>query len=334
VPGVGPFPVTQPSLPRSTFLFPHTAPGSFGEVPGGCGPGRRIPGRYEPSSLPTRAIVFPILSLYSHPSGREAPGGIPHLRILATLAFVGALIVNGLANRLPLGGRTTGELSALYPNLFVPAGITFSIWGIIYLLVGAWTIVQFLPAAGMLGRRLAPAFTLSSILNAGWLFAWHHEQVALSLLVMIGLLSSLLVLNETLASWGARPTVDSAGGPRGSVWARLARAAFGIYLGWVLVATLVNVTVLGVDLGWDGAPLTPALWASLLTGIGAGVAIFTFRRLHNPWIAASVIWAFAGIALARREEAPLVFWAAVAMLLVVAAAALHYIRRARRDAYP
>ncbi len=29
----------------------------------------------------------------------------------------------------------TGELSDRYPNLFVPAGFTFAIWGLIYLLL-------------------------------------------------------------------------------------------------------------------------------------------------------------------------------------------------------
>ncbi len=262
--------------------------------------------------------MFAFSSHPGHPQGHALGTNGVAPRIAAALAFGGALLVNGLANRLPLGGRTTGELSALYPNLFVPAGVTFAIWGVIYLLVGAWCIVQFLPSGAPLGRRLAPAFATSSVLNAGWLFAWHHQLVTLSLVVMAALLVSLLVLNHKLL----RPIPD----PTHTAALHLARATFGIYLGWVLVATLVNATVFGVHIGWGGAPLTPALWAALLTMVGAGVAIFTFRSLANPWVAASVVWAFAGIALARRDEAPLVAWTAVGMLVLVAALALRTAR--------
>ncbi len=234
-------------------------------------------------------------------------------RLVATAAFLAALVLNALANWLPLGGRTTGELSALYPNLIVPAGVTFSIWGVIYLLVAGWCVVQFLPAAAGLGRRVAPAFALSSVLNGGWLLAWHHLLVGLSLLIMAGLLVTLLVLNARLLAPGASHSRRRA--------LTLARAAFGIYLGWILVATLVNATVLLVAVGWDGGPVAPEIWAALLVAAGAAVAILTFRRLENTWIAAAVVWGFAGIALARFPEAPLVAWTAVVMVFLVATAA-------------
>jgi translocator protein len=59
-------------------------------------------------------------------------------------AFAIMIFMNYLANALPLGGRTTGELSTQYPNLFVPAGITFSIWGLIYLLLLGFCVLQFM----------------------------------------------------------------------------------------------------------------------------------------------------------------------------------------------
>ena len=239
----------------------------------------------------------------------EGPGGLTW-RLVATAAFLGALALNALANWLPLGGRTTGELSALYPNLVVPAGVTFSIWGLIYLLVAGWCVEQFLPVAAGLARRVAPAFALSSVLNGGWLLAWHHLRVGLSLLIMAGLLVTLLVLN-------ARLVVRGASGSRRRILT-LARAAFGLYLGWILVATLVNATVLLVALGWDGGPVAPEIWAALVVVAGAVAGIFTFRRLKNAWVAAAVVWGFSGVALARFPEAPLVAWTAVAMVVLVA----------------
>jgi hypothetical protein len=58
------------------------------------------------------------------------------LAVVNLLGFVVVVVVNALATTIPLGGMTTGQLSDLYPNLFVPAGLTFSIWGLIYLLLG------------------------------------------------------------------------------------------------------------------------------------------------------------------------------------------------------
>jgi hypothetical protein len=246
------------------------------------------------------------------PLQAQRPRTTPSTRLpqgVAALALVGALVVNVLANRLPLGGRTTGELSALYPNLFVPAGLTFSIWGVIYLLVGAWAVVQFLPSRAPLGMRIAPAFAVSSLLNAAWLLAWHDTRVALSVGIMLGLLAVLLRMNVLLRD--AEPPVPL-----------LPRLAFGIYLGWILVATLVNVTAFLVSVGWEGGGVSPATWAVLLVLVGTGVAVVTLRRLRTPFPGLAVGWAFAGIALNRWNDAPAVAWTAVAMILVVAAATL------------
>ncbi|HPF93546.1 MAG TPA: hypothetical protein PLV65_06405, partial [Tenuifilaceae bacterium] len=64
-------------------------------------------------------------------------------KIFNIFAFAVMIVLNYLANALPLNGKTTGELSAEYPNLFVPAGLTFSIWGIIYLMLFIFIVVQF-----------------------------------------------------------------------------------------------------------------------------------------------------------------------------------------------
>lgn len=234
------------------------------------------------------------------------------LRISATAAFATALGVNALANQLPLGGRTTGELSALYPNLFVPAGVTFSIWGPIYLLVGTWAVLHFFPSRARLGRRIAPHFGISSLLNAGWLVAWHYQQVVLSLVIMLSLLAVLLRLNVMMneSSPDATPGL-------------LPRAAFGVYLGWILVATLVNATALLVAFEWDGSlaalSVSDESWAITLTVVGAAAAVFTLRRLRNPFIGVAVVWAFGGIALNRWHDVPSIAWTSIGMMGLVGA---------------
>jgi hypothetical protein len=219
-----------------------------------------------------------------------------------------ALVANGLAAWLPLNDRTTGELSAQYPNLFVPAGITFSIWSVIYLMLLAWTVAQFFGDRRALAERIAPAYAISSALNAAWIFAWHYEQVALSVLIMLGLLVSLLRINAILA------------GETGAHW--LPRAAFGVYLGWICVATIANITALLVDLGWDGAGVPDATWAMILVVVGAAAAAFALLRLRNPLIGAAVVWAFAGIVLNRWGDYRAIAFTAIAMAVLVGAIAL------------
>ncbi len=51
------------------------------------------------------------------------------IKYINVVLFAGMLVMNYLANALPLNNKTTGELSDSFPNLFVPAGLTFSIWG-------------------------------------------------------------------------------------------------------------------------------------------------------------------------------------------------------------
>jgi len=244
------------------------------------------------------------------------------MRILALVCLAGALVVNLLANRLPLGGRTTGELSALYPNLFVPAGVTFSIWGVIYLLLMAWAVAQFLPGRRAAALRIAPAFAVTSLLNAGWLFAWHFRQVGLSVVVMVALLLVLLRIHHLLAESEATRSVDAG---------TLPRAAFGIYLGWISVATIANVTVLLVALEWSGAGVPDAVWAGILVVVGAAIGAVTVVRFQNPWVGWAVVWALFGIVLNRWDDHVGIAATALALMVLVAVSAVWVTRSPRLE---
>jgi len=211
------------------------------------------------------------------------------MRALAILAFGVAILVNILANQLPLNGVNTAELSARFPNLFVPAGVTFAIWGVIYLLLMAWIIAQFMPRWAATGRRVAPLFAVTSVLNASWLLAWHYGYLVLSVAVMVALLVILLRIGAMLLDEGA---------------ALLPRAAFGVYLGWICVATIANVTAVLVGFGWGGAGVPDQVWAILLVLIGAGAGAGTMIRLRNPWVGLALTWALWGIVLNRRADFP------------------------------
>jgi hypothetical protein len=233
------------------------------------------------------------------------------LRRLNVAGFLLTLLVNYLANALPLNDLTTGELAGRYPNLFTPAGFTFSIWGVIYCALAAYILYQlgvgdrnamrdmsFLPAIG-------PWFFVSSLANAGWIFAWHYNRVLLSMVVMLVLLVSLILVYIRL--------LKRNGVSRQELW--FVHVPFSLYLGWISVATIANASVVMVDLGLDGFGVLGRVWT--ISGIiAAGVAGSLFVRLRGDIAYGLVIvWALAGIVARQLAQ----FDGAYRGIIVVAA---------------
>lgn len=219
--------------------------------------------------------------------------------LLNILAFSAVLVANYLANALPLNGKTTGELSNQYANLFVPAGLTFSIWGIIYLWLLVWvgvqTVALFHPKTL---ERIAPGieniglwFAATCVLNVAWLFAWHWELLPLSVALMVALLAVLWRLNTGI------------GAPADAFEKWLVRAPFGIYQGWITVALIANVTALLVALRWDGFGIAESTWALVMVMVGALLATSIVRMYGNVFHGIAVAWALFGIYLKRSSDA-------------------------------
>jgi hypothetical protein len=224
------------------------------------------------------------------------------MKIINLLLFAFMIVMNYLANALPLNGKTTGQLSDFYPNLFVPAGITFSIWGIIYLLIAAFCVLQFSPSNKIVVEKIAWLFAASSLLNGLWILAWHYQKISLSVLIMFGLLALLAIINFKLK--------DESNG--------IIKATFGIYLGWICIATIANVTALLVDVNWGALGLTEQSWAIVMITVGLIVTTLVVLRLNNPFVAISVVWAFAGIAIKRQDDYRTIFIAAIVALIIAA----------------
>ncbi len=224
------------------------------------------------------------------------------IRYLNLVFFAGMIVMNYLANALPLNGRTTGELSSAYPNLFTPAGVTFSIWGVIYLLLAGYCVVQLSGRGLPVAERLGWLFAVSCLLNALWLVAWHYEKVPLSLAIMAGLLVTLILINLKLKD---RPP-------------GLTKAAFGVYLGWICIATIANVAALLVRSNWNGFGISQEAWAIAMIAAGAVIVSAAIVKLANPFLGLAVVWAFAGIILKRSQDYLSIVAAAAAGILIVA----------------
>ncbi len=220
-----------------------------------------------------------------------------------TLAFAIMIVMNSLANIIPINGKTTGELSDQYPNLFVPAGITFSIWGAIYALLLVVMIVQYFSRNQETMNALRWRVVLNFCLNALWIIAWHNELVALSLLIMLALLATLVSINTQLRSRKR--------------W--ILSVAFGVYLGWICLATIANTTALLVSFSWSGFGMSESSWAISMILTGAVIGGIVMYRLANPFLALALVWGFYGIVLKRQLDHPVIAMASyIGMAITVA----------------
>jgi hypothetical protein len=206
------------------------------------------------------------------------------LTVLATLA------VNILANALPLNGLNTGQISDRFQVYFVPAGYVFSIWGLIYLGLIVFAVFQALPSQRENPRLRATGWwiSLGGLANITWIFLWHYEQFSLTLIAMLVLLATLIVTYLRLGI--GRTPVSST-----ERWA--VHLLFSIYLGWITVATVANVTSLLDYLNWDGFGIAPEIWmAIVLAAVLAIVVLVNFTRRDVAYTLV-ILWALAGIAV-------------------------------------
>jgi hypothetical protein len=219
------------------------------------------------------------------------------------IAVILTVIINGLANGIPLNGLNTGQISDAFPNLFVPAGITFSIWGVIYVLLFAFAFYQAkdlfksekqdLPFV----NQISYFFILSSIANISWIFFWHYFAFTATYLSLI----AMLLILVTLLAMYLRLEIGKSEVSTKVKW--LVHVPVSVYLGWITVATIANVTAVLVQAGWDGFGISEPMWTMLViivaTIITAGV-ILTRKDIAYSLV---IVWAFLGIIIKRTDIA-------------------------------
>jgi translocator protein len=234
---------------------------------------------------------------------------------LAQFAVVAALIVtlvmNTLAVVLPLFGRSTKEISDSYPSFFTPAGLTFSIWSVLYLSQIAFAIYQALPAQAANPRLRAVRwpFVAACLFNAVWIVAWHGLVVWASMILMLGLLGSLIVAYNRLGTGVSQPLTS------GEAW--LARVPISLYLGWITVATVANAVSLFLNLGWNDQGTLGRVLAAALVLVAAGIgAAFSLNRRDVAYNLV-LLWAFLGIYLARPSDGVVVAGVIAGVLVVL-----------------
>ena len=239
------------------------------------------------------------------------------------LSVLIALTVNILASALPLNGQNTGEISDRFQVYFVPAGYVFAIWGVIYIGWIAFVLYQFRTAQkdSPRLRRLGYLFALSGIFNALWLVCWHYNAFGWSVLVMLILLSLLIASYLKL-------DVGRVAVPPAEKWS--VDVPFSIYLGWITVATVANVTDLLYLVNWNGFGIAPQVWAVIMLVVAGFIGLLmTLYRKDSGYVFV-LVWSFVGIAV-KQSAVPLVAnsaWVASALMLVLALFSIIQRRRA------
>lgn len=231
---------------------------------------------------------------------------------LNLVALVAVIAVNALANILPINGQTTGELADQNSVVIQPAGWAFRVWSLIYLGLIAYVVYSLFPAgrASERLRQVGPWFAISCLANIAWILLWHYEQIALSVAAMLTILFSLIMVYTRLGVGQARPAFAE----------RLCvHVPFGLYLGWIAVATVVNVAVFLQDAGWDGVGVSTVTWAAVMTAVAGLLATAVAWRRADPAYVAVSVWAFAAIVAKNPDSSRIAVAAALATIFSVTA---------------
>ena len=212
------------------------------------------------------------------------------IKIITAVSFVAMVVVNVLANSLPINNITTREVSDLYANLFAPAPLTYAIWGLIYLLLAMYTLYQMGLFHGNqvfnsdLIRYINILFSTSSVLNIIWIFLWHFQIIPASLIIMIIILICLAFINREfkLEQLTTREKL-------------FIRLPFSIYFGWITVATIANAVTFFVSIGWKGLGLSDAAWTVIVLFAGTVIGLAALLKNKDIEYGLVLVWAYIGI---------------------------------------
>lgn len=247
-------------------------------------------------------------------------------QISVIVALIVTIAVNIMSNALPFNGVTAPEIADRFDVYFVPAGYVFSIWSVIYLGLIAYAVFQLLPKqrGNPRLRQTGWWFVLSSAANSIWLFLWHYGYFALSVVAMLTLLISLIVIYQRL-------NVGRQSVPPGERW--LVHLPFSIYLGWVTVATIANITAYLDYINWNGFGIAPEIWTFIMLVVATAVAgLMAYSREDIAYLFV-LIWAFIGIGVEQSDTSQVAnaaYLAAAILAIFIILVIIHKFRQSRK----
>ncbi len=282
------------------------------------------------------ALFFPILTLIHDP--RFQPWSVPNSpspmnaipsspkpglgwAIGTIAAIVATLAVNTLSNLYPPGGQNVGEISntVLAGVLITPANYAFIIWGVIYLGLIAYAVYQFHPE-----RRTDPQIQrvnqwliIACVAQVIWIFLFTFQWFAASILAMLIILGSLIQIYLILDIGRSRTS-------RQRRW--MAHIPFSLYLGWIAVATIVNIAATLYAAGWGGWGVSPVAWTVVMIAVSVILGAVMLGQRRDVTFGLVLIWALGAIAQ-RHSDQPALWMTALAGMAILALGSLWSLRR-------
>ena len=223
-------------------------------------------------------------------------------RWLTALAILSNIYLNYYSNTHPFAGQTMGVVSAKYPTLLTPAGYAFSIWGLIFLALVVYAVWQLLPGQReiSLPDAIAKPLTLASIATGVWVVLFAYELILPSVGMMLLILGSLIV-----AYGRTRRRIFAEAAPA------LAGVPFSLYLGWISVASVINITIGLRQLGWQTAEGVSVVLTLGLIFMVVALGLIMSRVFRDMVFPLVVAWALVAIWMVRLGAVPELGWAAL-----------------------
>lgn len=238
-----------------------------------------------------------------------------HYAYIIPIATILTIFVNFLSGVGQINNVTPQVLSDLYPVLFVPAGYVFSIWGVIYIGVILYSIYQFRHKQQKLGREL---YVVTCLANISWIILWHYNHPVLSVFAMLALLLSLIQIYRRLNI--GKSEVD-----RSKFW--MVHVPISLYLGWISVATIANITVALYVVGFQGLGIAADNWSAILIIIASILGLHMYLRKGDFTFVFVIIWSLIGIGAKFQDVGIITFTSFVSVLLLTAIVAFTYLFR-------
>ncbi len=229
------------------------------------------------------------------------------LLVVNSVTLVFALVMNGLAGTSVFNGKSVGAVSAKYNTLIAPAGYAFAIWGIIYLMlimfIGYQWYAYYKKRNDDKIKQTGLWFSIANLANGLWIIAWLNAALFISVLLILLLLISLVVLTVKLRL----EIPDTSKRIVTFVWWPIA-----VYLGWIIVASVSNIAVYLVSIGWNGGFLTERSWTIIMISIATIIYIWLVLSRNLRETAVVGIWAFIAIAIRHWGSYEGIAYAAIA----------------------
>lgn len=165
-----------------------------------------------------------------------------------------------------INGMTQADISNMFPSAITPAGATFAIWSLIYL---SWIIAGIYIAffqKQKIQNRIILSFSVAMMLTAIWLIPWGYIWIGTSLVVMILILGTLKYSFHLTRQ--SHPTL---------------KYSIELTLGWIHIATIANVTIWLLSLGFTGAGILDTYWAIGVLGLALILTLY-YQYRHQTYI--------------------------------------------------